>query len=352
MSLRFPLALMLLSVAFLPFSASAASNKPMCSLNVSTSAGEVRVSKDAKIYVQEGDDLEIKWTSDNAKKAVDEKGKSISLSGSETESPDKTTKYSYTFSSGSKKVTCSVTAYIAEGSIDSDTLSSTDAKRAFSGKVTGVKSVTVQIRNADGDVVYKSKTLKVKRGTWTVNLVKGLDAGKYEISLYGDKKYEFNELANEKFTVGGSSAGTDASSVSITTVPLLFGGTVKAGGSVPVAYIRVVNTTQTPAKIKGFWLKQNGTAPAQTITGFTTSDDKGGSRMNVTGTFTNGAAFIPLAATVVQGQPRIFTIKAVMSSDIASSIGTTLMIDTTGVDSSGKVTGTFPLRGTTWTLAY
>ena len=48
---------------------------------------------------------------------------------------------------------------------------------------------------------------------------------------------------------------------------------------------------------------------------------------------------------------RLFTIKAIMTPNILPYIGTTLMIDVTGIETAAAVRDPFPIRGTTWTIA-
>ena len=125
----------------------------------------------------------------------------------------------------------------------------------------------------------------------------------------------------------------------------------------PISYLMIVNRGSYAARLKGFWVKQNGSAPTRTVTGLSTVDDKGGSRGSIGGTegstpFNDGFALAPTDALFVPGQMRLFTIKAMMSSDISAHIGTQLKIDVTSLKAEDvTVTGSFPIRGTTWTLS-
>lgn len=149
--------------------------------------------------------------------------------------------------------------------------------------------------------------------------------------------------------------GTQALSVSM--LPLLAGGQTGAGASVPVAYIKVTNRGTGTASIKGFSLNERGTASAETdVIGFTTSDDKGGSRTTIGGIEGTKAAageraFVPLAADLAPGQIRIFTIKALLSATHHEA-GKTLVFDVASVDTSANVSAAFPLSGVTWFLTY
>lgn len=144
---------------------------------------------------------------------------------------------------------------------------------------------------------------------------------------------------------------------SVSPVPLLAGGEVRGGESVPLSYLQIVNKGKYAARLKGFWVRQNGNAPTRTVIGLSTVDDKGGSRGQVGGTegsspFIDGSAFAPTDALFLPGQLRLFTIKATMASDISDHAGTELKIDVTSLKAKDVTfTGSFPIRGTTWTLS-
>lgn len=154
--------------------------------------------------------------------------------------------------------------------------------------------------------------------------------------------------ANEEEATGGS--------VSVTSVPLLFGGSAGPGSSVPVAYIKVLNNSNEAASIEGFTLEQNGSADTDVVIGFATNDDKGGLRTTIGGNagdtqFEDGEAFVPLKDTLAAREFRIYTLKAILGTFASSEIGRTLMLDVDSITTSGAdVYGTFPIRGTTLTL--
>ena len=144
--------------------------------------------------------------------------------------------------------------------------------------------------------------------------------------------------------------------LAVQSVPLLFGGVAHAGTAVAVSYLQITNIGTEGALLTGFWLTQNGTAPGASVIGLTTVDDTGGSRGSVGGTdgatpFQGGRAFAPTDAYFAPGQTRLFTIKAIMSHNVSVHVGTLLMIDVTSIESSAAVAGTFPIRGTTFTIA-
>lgn len=146
-------------------------------------------------------------------------------------------------------------------------------------------------------------------------------------------------------------------SLAVSALPLLSGGIADSGKSVPVAYIRVSNPGSVRAAIDGFTLTQNGSAPVESVIGFSTSDDKGGSRASYGGEegaelFDGDEAFIPLEAIIEPQQVRIFTIKALMSSEASGKKNSALTLDLTAVDSTADIFGSFPVRGVTWTLSF
>lgn len=145
--------------------------------------------------------------------------------------------------------------------------------------------------------------------------------------------------------------------VAVSPIPLLSGGVAAAGASIPVSYVRVSNVSDEAATIYGFDLEQNGAADSDVVIGFSTSNDKGGSRATIGGAegtvqFEDGKAFVPLKATLAAGEFRIFTIKAILSKDSSGSFGKPLMIDVSGIDTPADIRGSFPIRGTTWTLGF
>jgi len=262
-------------------------------------------------------------------------------------------------------------ASTSAGSFDPSSFTTKSARPSLSGTASGTSVVAIMITANDGsdDTVYVSGALQVTNGTWQASLARPLKNGSYTVLLY-DSVARHTLLAKGTLSVGttgstvagapvagsvvlsGSSISTP-STLSISQLPLLSGGATSAGASVPVAYIKIVNTGKSTATITGVRLIQNGTAPGLTVLGFATSDDKGGSRATIVGAegttpFVNGRAFVPLQATLTPGQLRIFTIKAVLSKKSYS--GKTLMIDTDSVDTTSKITTTLPLRGVTWTL--
>lgn len=341
-----------LLTSLIPLSAQAASSKPSCTLTVTVGSEEVRILKDGDVIVPEGGSLAIKWTAKNAKSAELD-GDDIDTSDSETFSPKKTTTYEFTFKNGSKKAECEVTTHIAEGSIDKV---SSGTRPTISGEASGTKKVDVAVyKKGTKKAVFKKEGVSVKRGKWEAKVSKELAKGEYEVRLTGDDKYELNKLATATLTVGTTNtlagSGSSNGSLTVTTLPLLSGGTTRANATVPIVYLQLRNTGTEAAHVTGFTVKQNGTAPTSSIVGLSTVDDKGGSRGSVTNpVFKSGSAFAPTDAIIEPGAVKLFTIKAQLGASV--SVGTNLMLDVTGVESDGSEKGAFPLQGTTWTIGY
>ena len=157
-------------------------------------------------------------------------------------------------------------------------------------------------------------------------------------------------------TTSTESNTVGTTTLAVQSIPLLVGGTVHAGQTVPISYLQITNIGQEGALLKGFWVQQNGSAPVQSVIGLTTVDDQGGSRGSVGGTegfvlFKDGLAFAPTEITTfAPGQMRLFTIKAVLVNNVSYYRGTQLMIEVVSIDTNAKVAGSFPIRGTTWTI--
>lgn len=234
-------------------------------------------------------------------------------------------------------------------------VSSTSTKPTLTGTATRAgTTVRVVVRSEADKIVFK-KDVRVREGEWRTKVSRTLKKGTYEVSLYAGKTSRESALLDtESLTVGAktTTAAGKGTTLSVSSVPLLFGGTARANTSVPVAYVKVVNTSKKDSAIEGITLVQNGSAPTSVISEFATSDDKGGSRTTVDANFKGKSVFVPLVATLAPGQMRIFTVKAAVDADAFSNIGKQLMLDVASIQTGAKVTGTFPIRGTTWNLGF
>lgn len=150
---------------------------------------------------------------------------------------------------------------------------------------------------------------------------------------------------------------TGATTLAVQGIPLLTGGEIHAGQTVPISYLQITNVGTNGTVLKGFRLSQQGSAPDEVIIGLSTVDDQGGSRGSVGGNeaaklfIKNGSALAPTDAYFVPGQMRLFTIKAMLSHQVSSHVGTQLTIVVSSVESEATTQGTFPISGTTWTIA-
>lgn len=346
-------ALFLFGLSVLPIPALAASKKPSCELTVATNEDTLRVRKDANVLIPKGGTFSISWESDNATKATGPNG-SIAREGKEAFTATKASTYKYTFT-GSKKVTCEVSVKVAEATLTTTSVAA--GKPMLSGTASGTKKVTVELRKDGSSKIVFKKQVSVKKGKWSVKPTKELSSGSYTVTILGDKKYDMNTLASVPLSVGGSdatgSASTNSANLSVSTVPLLFGGAANLGASTPVIYLKVTNTGSTPATFNGVRVKQMGTASTNAIVGLEVRDDKGMTRGIVnrgegsTPFSSDGTALAPASVTLAAGETRLFTVRALLSSSFAHS-GKTIVIDVLGLDGASK--GAFPLKGVTWTI--
>lgn len=243
--------------------------------------------------------------------------------------------------------------------IDAATLSTDKTKPSLTGDAANVATLKVEVLK-NGKRIFKSKTLKVRDGHWKVTSKKKLTTGSYTVVVYDAKDKKKKTLATGTLTVGSTSTGSKSSGksggvISVGALGLLSGGVAAPSASVPVAYIRVQNNSTEAVQLEGFTFKQNGSASGNSVIGFTTSDDKGGSRTTIGGSegtvlFKNGSTYVPLAATISPNQVRIFTIKATMSKNPGSDLGKQLFLDVAGVTANGGIKASYPIRGVAWTV--
>lgn len=231
--------------------------------------------------------------------------------------------------------------------IDAKTLTVGSGKKArITGTTEDVTKVRVVITSDDTDkVVYKSKILKVKKETWKATSSKKLKDGTYSVSVLDYSNKDHDELVEKTLTVGKtSSAGT----VTISSIPLLGGGTAAPGQIVPISYLQVRNTGKSALNLKGFWVEQAGTAQDASVVGFSSVDDKGGNRTETTTGLSKGKAFVPSTAVLAPGERKLFTLKAQLSAFAA--LGQSLMLNVTGVEGA-KTGSALPIQGTTWVIS-
>lgn len=252
-------------------------------------------------------------------------------------------------------------ATVPSATIDPVSLATEKTKPSLGGGAQNLKSVRYEIADASGKRLYRSKELRVRDERWKGTSSKKLKAGSYAVVVYDAKDKTKKTLAKGTLVIGGgtipvSKAPKSDGIISVSALPLLAGGVANQGTSVPVAYLKVQNATGSAVNLEGFTLKQNGSAAGTSVIGFSTSDDKGGSRATVGGiegvsAFKAGSAYVPLAATILPNQVRIFTIKAQLSRNAGADLGKQLYIDVIGVTANGTVRAGYPIHGATWVIA-
>lgn len=354
----FTAAIMLL----LPYSVSAATARPSCSLEVTTEAGTVDIRKAATVLLVKGEDMEIEWDSKNAKRAVDGEGDTITLHGTATVSPERTATYEYRFSNGSRKATCEVEVQVVTGSFTESYLATKNLKPTIKGKASGTRSVQFKVyKEGETKAYYTSKVIRVKNEKWNSRITKKLPKGDYTIELLGEKKVELNTIATSTLTIGSTNVikKSPAKDVDkkqtafvVKVVPLLMGGTTGSGKTVPISYLQVLNIGKVDASVTGFSVKQNGSASTNAIAGFTVVDGSGTYSNTVAASFKNGIATIPAQVTIPAQTMKLFTIKANLGTSLTAYLGTQLRFDVAGVDVDAAMQSTFPLRGVVWTIGY
>jgi hypothetical protein len=367
--------------------------QPTCSIKITSNGEEVKSDNNGSLFIRKGQEININWNSSNAMTATDTNGDGVLLSGTMTDTPDNTTTYAYKFVRNEKSVICSSTINTVSGGIDKSSLTSILSKPTIFGTATGTNAIQIKINKTGSIEIIYEQIVDVVDGKWKVEIAQSLSIGTYDVSISASGNVIMENLASGILVINNAPVvkvnppvitnpkppvvipkpipvptpvptpppitidPNATTTVVISLVPLLIGGTVHASGSVPISYLQVANTGKGYALIKGFYIKQNGTAPADSIIGLTTVDDKNGSRGSVGGIegqtpFKNGIAFAPVTnAILVPGEMKLFTIKVVMSSNVSSYVGQQLMIDVQSVDTNATVRGSFPIRGTTWTIA-
>ena len=344
----FLLCAMAILVCVPTFSFAATTAQPTCTLTATQQSG--RSVKGTSITVVRGDKVKLTWTSTNAIEYTDIDGFTVPSRGTKTVTPTTTSAYTYHFTNGKKSTDCSVKVTVVSVEFDLESLNTPIPKPTISGTATNTNTVRINITSGT-KILYTSKDVKVKNGKWSSKSNKKLANGSYTIHVYGSKDIQKQLIASSTLVIGPKSA----SHVTVKSIPLLFGGVAHTNTSVPVAYIQVKNTGLETATLRGFTLSQTGTTPTSAIIGFSTSDDKGGSLSTLGGTegrtpFKDKTVYVPLKTTILGGQMRIFTLKAILGTSSLKNIGTQLKINLTSIDTSATVTGQFPIQGTTWTL--
>lgn len=247
-------------------------------------------------------------------------------------------------------------ASVLVGSVDASVLSATSNKPTLSGMTFGATEVRVLVRKIGSTKsLYRSKRLSVQSNRWETQVTKKLTDGVYTVEVVTADSG--SKIVSEVLVVGGvaqtpAASPTVLSSLIVAPVPLLSGGVASGGGTVPISYLQMTNTGKAALSLKGFGVAQRGSAPVQAIVGLTVVDDQGVVRGTVAGAtlFDGQQAFAPADVVFAPGQMRLFTIKATLSSAAALYTGKQLMLEVVSVHTDATAKGSFPIRGTTWTI--
>ena len=351
------LAVALCAVFGIPSTTQAAYTGPVCVLWTQTSSGSVVAAGESEVMLNKGEDITMYWVSVNATNAEDGNGKKIPVSGKSVQSPTKKTTYSYTFSRGSREFECSVVVHPVDASVTKSTLSTLSTKPTISGEAKDTKTVSFEIFKAGTKKpVYESESIKVTDGEWKHKVTDTLAKGTYSFVLYGSDELKLNTISKQTLTIGSSaSADTGASTMVVQSIPLLSGGVAKKNQTIALQYLQVLNVGLQPVTVTGIKMKQTGTASTDAVVSLIAVDDTEVHKVQVGNVgqspFESGEALIPITLTIKPKETRLFTLKALMGSDLSDYSGDTLKMVVSGVDSKSTVKGTFPIKGVTWTIA-
>lgn len=350
-------AVALFSVLGIPSVTQAAYTGPVCILWTQTSSGSVVAVGESEVMLNRGEDITIYWLSANATAAEDGSGDSIPVSGKTVKSPTKKTTYTYTFNRGSREVECSVVVYPVEGSVKKSTLSSESTKPTITGTAKDTKTVSFEVFKAGvKKPVYESETIKVVDGTWKHKVANTLPKGVYSLVLYGSSDLKLNTIFKQTLTIGSSvPSESTASTIVVQLIPLLTGGVAKENQTITLSYLQVLNVGLQPVTVTGIKLKQTGTADTDAIVSLIAVDDTEVYKKQVgnigQSPFASGEALIPITLTIQPKETRLFTLKALMGTDLSDYSGDTVKLVVSGVESRSSVKGTFPIKGVTWTIS-
>lgn len=241
------------------------------------------------------------------------------------------------------------------GSFNMDSLSSNMTRPTISGSASEVKTIRIKIyKEGSSKTIYTSRIIKVRNDNWKVRVSKKLPDGIYDIKMFGaDKTNRKINIATDRLVIGDTDTRSEnkvSSTLIVEPIPLLSGGVAYSNQSIPVSYLQVINIGQENIIVKGFNVKQNGSAPIESISTLAISDDSGA--FGIDTPFKNNTTFIPIESLFLPGQMKLFTIKAMMSNEIYSNIGKQLKLDIESISTNSLIKASFPIAGTTWIVGY
>lgn len=332
----------------------AASTDPACTLYYINNDVIANTLSSVSIQVAKNDFVGLIWNGTNASEAVDRDNKTIQSLGAQIVIPLRDEVYSYTFSQGTKSVTCSIKLEVISGTLSTKATAKSGEKLTLSGKTADVKKVVVVVYPAGSTTtIYTTKSLDVKNGKFSIKMPKTLADGAYKIVL---KTADIVPvvLASSNVMVGKAQPIVQTNLI-IKTVPLLAGGVAKLGAGVAVAYLQVINVGIAPANVTGFTFAQTGSAQPFAIVGFSMTDETGLARGAVgnmiSGTpLINNTVTIPLLTTLAPKESRLFTARAVVAPTGAAYVGSTMSFALIAVSGDIKVQSVLPLSSVIWTV--
>jgi hypothetical protein len=344
-----------------PSTASAARGDLGCNLIAITSLGAVLSTDETDIYVVAGEAVTFIWQGVNADTAFGPDRKAVATLGLMAYSPTTDTSYSYHFYRAGTKVACTANVTVVTGNITNKTLATASTKPTIRGTVTGTDHVYLELYTDTAKApYYTSKVATVKNGTWSFKITKTLAKREYTAVLRGEKGNALNIITEETLRVGtavprSNSAVSPDLDISTTTfvtevVPLLSGGTIKVGTTVPISYLQVINIGSSEGLITGFTIKQTGNAAVAKLASISVVSERGTHAQVHGTTFKNGIVQVPVSIPIIAGEMLLFTLKTELANDATSEIAKQYKLDVTGVTTNATMQGVFPVRGTTWTV--
>lgn len=247
----------------------------------------------------------------------------------------------------------------ATATFDQDRLVTDSSRPTLSGEAEGTRTVKVIVTRVDSDKKLYSRTTRVRGGEWKTRIGKKLSDGEYTVTLESDRTSGREDIASATLTVGEereeiTRGETSATTLSVSNIPLLWGGYARAGQTVPVSYLKVTNHGKESATISGFYVEQRGTASTAALTQFSSYDDQAQVLASASAqtAFTNGRAFVPAPFTVEAGKTRLFTLKTTVAPYVLTHVGKQIQLVVSGIETNAKKTSAaFPIPGTTWTVS-
>jgi hypothetical protein len=338
----------------LVLAANVPSADPSCSLYYFHDNSFLETKSLAELSIVKNNFVGLLWNGTNIIDASDIQGKKISALGFEIIKPTKDVTYSYTFYRGSQKVTCSLSITVLSGDFSVKDTYKSGEKITVAGNVIGTNKVIVDFNSTSkNSPVYTTKTIIAKNEKFKLKMPKVLPDGKYMMVLK-TADTAATVIATSSVTVGKVKVAP-ASSLVVQNVPLLSGGTVKAGNELPIAYLQIINIGENPATINGLSFRQVGNASVSTIAKLSITDQYDtlngfvGSGTSVS-PFLGDTAKVPTQITLASKESRLFTVRAVVSANAATNMGRSISLALLSLESNSTITSALPIYNPLWTI--